>query len=48
MQPVTALPDASEEVSGVLFFVLGEAGAADGLYVCMKNPAGDYIWQSLT
>lgn len=51
MMVVDSLPDASADVCGPLYLVLGSdedgSESADGLFVCLKNEDGTYSWQTI-
>jgi hypothetical protein len=44
---ITALPAPGAEHRGRMLRVEGDATHADGLFVCEKNAAGEYIWRPL-
>lgn len=43
---VAALPTASVNYRGKVALVLGAAGAADVIYLCMKDAADAYAWET--
>lgn len=45
---VTSLPTAAAEYRYRTAMVTGAAGAADALYVCMKDAADAYNWRAVT
>jgi len=43
----TALPTASADFQGLIIYIPGASGVADGAYICEKAAAGSYSWVPL-